>query len=96
MGETVYLDTSVMVKRCVDEPGGEFDKAYTIGRISGEARVAAGRRILNELNRLTGLGALTTIHLRASMLRDAWKLVREASCLPCGRAADNLREICNR
>ncbi|MEM0349549.1 MAG: type II toxin-antitoxin system VapC family toxin [Candidatus Caldarchaeum sp.] len=101
--EIVYLDTSAIVKRYVDEPGSEFvrslyrsayaggaklassvwnigemlgvlDKAYTIGRRSEEDRVAAKRRFLNELNRLTKLGTLT-------------------SYLPSGCAADNVREI---
>ncbi len=61
----------------IGEMLGVLDKAYTIGRRSEEDRVAAKRRFLNELNRLTRLGALTIIHLRFSILRDAWKLIEK-------------------
>ncbi|MEM0481275.1 MAG: type II toxin-antitoxin system VapC family toxin [Nitrososphaerota archaeon] len=102
----IYLDTSAIVKRYVEEPGGDvvrslyrnaydgeiklafstwnvgevlgvFDRALMMGRINREDHATARKRFLIELNRLTRLGALTLIHLKVSILKEAWKLIEK-------------------
>ena len=98
-GRIVYLDSSAIVKRYVQEPGsglarelylkaysgelvlsfslwnvGEvlsvFDRARRLGRLGGEAYFAARRR-------MSRLGSLILVPVRARLLMECWRLVEK-------------------
>jgi len=105
-GRIVYLDSSAIVKRYVQEPGsrevrelylkaysgelvlsfslwnvGEvlsvFDRARRLGRLGGEAYSAARRRFLLETRRMSRLGSLILVPVRARLLAECWRLVEK-------------------
>ncbi len=60
-GQIIYLDSSAIVKRYINEPGPEYiiDKADFI----------------SETLRMHKLNVLILVHLRADILKQAWKIV---------------------
>jgi len=54
-----------------------FDRARRLGRLGGEAYSAARRRFLLETRRMSRLGSLILVPVRARLLAECWRLVEK-------------------